>query len=215
MDNVYRKKRRHDILLELTVVAGAGIIMAFAANQISSRGLELARNYFPTGTNNLLRTAPLDIPPKSRIGTTPATLFFEQQLAVQMRHEGLQLIDGHRALKLFHDSLSKTNIVFIDARNTLNYARGHIPGAYELDPYHPEQYLPAILPICRAAGQVVLYCNGGECDDSHTAALLLKEMGIAHSKLLVYGGGITEWADKHLPIEINRPTAAILGIVKQ
>lgn len=201
--------------MELAVVAVAGIFLAFMANRVSSHGLELSRNYFPTGTNNLLRTAPFDIPPNSRIDGAPATLYFRRQLAAQMRQEGLQLIDGRRALDLFHESESKKNIVFIDARDNWNYARAHIPGAYELDPYHPEQYLPAVLPICRDADQVVLYCNGGECDDSHSAALLLKQMGIEDSKLLVYGGGITEWNDNHLPIAMNKPSTIVPGIVKQ
>ena len=215
MQDEYQRRRRYEILMELAVVAVAGIFLAFVANRVSSHGLELTRNYFPTGTNNLLRTAPFDVPPNSRIDGAPATVYFRRQLAAQMHQEGLQLIDGGRALNLFHESESKKNVVFIDARDRLNYARAHIPGAYELDPYHPEQYLPVILPICRDADEVILYCTGGECDDSHSAALLLKQMGIGDSKLLVYGGGITEWNDKHLPVAMNKPSTGVPGIVKQ
>ena len=114
----------------------------------------------------------------------------------------MQLIDGRQAVQLFHDSHLKPGvIVFIDARDEEHYQAGHIPGAYEFDPYHPEKYFPAVLPVCQAAEQIVVYCNGGDCDDSETAALLLRDMGIPNQKLFVYGGGITEWTNNHLPVE--------------
>ena len=43
------------VLLEAALVAVVGAAFAFAANRISPRGLALARNYFPTGTNNVVR----------------------------------------------------------------------------------------------------------------------------------------------------------------
>jgi rhodanese-related sulfurtransferase len=91
--------------------------------------------------------------------------------------------------------------VFIDARDESHYREGHIPGACEFDPYRPDKYFAAILPICRAAEQIVVYCNGGDCDDSETAAILLRNVGIANQKLFIYGGGITEWTDNNLPVE--------------
>jgi len=188
------------ILLEAAFVAVAGIALAFAANQISPRGLALARNYFPTGTNNAVRSA-TSVPTGRIAGTNPATPSPAQQLAVQMKQDGLQLIDSRRAVRLFHDSHLKEGVVFVDARDESHYREGHIPGAYEFDPYHPEQYFPAVLPVCQAAEQIVVYCNGGDCDDSQTAALLLKDVGIANRKLFVYGGGITEWTNNHLPVE--------------
>jgi rhodanese-related sulfurtransferase len=189
------------ILLEAALVAVAGIALAFAANQISPRGLALARNYFPTGTNDAVRVATSALPTSRIASINPVTPSPAQQLAEQIKQEGLQLIDGQQTVQLFHDSHLNQGIVFIDARDESYYREGHIPGAYEFDPYHPEQYFPTVLPVCRTAEQIVVYCNGGDCDDSQTAALLLKDVGIANRKLLVYGGGITEWTNNHLPVE--------------
>ena len=121
-----------------------------------------------------------------------------------MKTNGLQLVDGGQATNLFRDARFKQNIiVFIDARDESHYQEGHIPGAYEFDPYHPDKYFAAILPICQAAEQIVVYCDGGDCDDSQTAAILLRDIGIANRKLFVYGGGITEWTNNSLSVELG------------
>lgn len=190
------------ILSEAVLVAVVGIAFAFAANQISPWGLALARNYFPTGTNHTVRAVANAGSRGGSTGANPAVPSATQLLAAQMRQAGLQLIDGHRALQLFHDShLKRGVIVFIDARDEDHYQAGHIPGAYEFDPYHPEKYFPVVLPACQAAEQIVVYCRGGDCDDSETAGLLLKDVGVPSQKLFVYGGGITEWTNNRLPIE--------------
>ena len=183
------------VFVEALFVAVAGAAVAFAANQISPRGLALARNYFPAENNHTVTAA---------ANTNPAALSPAQLLAAQMRKNGLQLVDGGQAAKLFRDARFGQNaVVFIDARDESPYREGHIPGAYEFDPYHPDKYLAIILPICRAAEQIVVYCNGGDCDDSQTAAILLRNVGIANQKLFIYGGGITEWTNNGLPVEVG------------
>ncbi|HEX7617898.1 MAG TPA: rhodanese-like domain-containing protein, partial [Verrucomicrobiae bacterium] len=136
-------------------------------------------------------------------GTNSAALSPAQFLAAQMKERGLQLIDGPQATKFFHDPRFQQNmVVFVDARNEAEYQKGHVPGAYEFDPYHPEKYFDAVLPVCQKAEQIVVYCNGGDCDDSENAAIWLRDnAGISNQKLCVYGGGFTEWTTNNLPVE--------------
>jgi len=184
-------------LLEAVLVAVAGALFAFTANQVSPRGLSLARNYFPQGSGRLLPTAT-----PNASGTNVSTIDPAQVLAAELKAKGLQLIDRHQVLQLFHDPRFKDNrVAFLDARDEEHYRAGHIPGAYEFDPYHPEKYFGVVLPLCQSAQQIVVYCNGGDCDDSETAAVLLRDIGVAKEKLLVYGGGITEWEASGLPVE--------------
>jgi len=188
------------VLLETALVMIIGAIFALAANQASPRGLALMRNYFPEGTGLI----PLATPSHNAASTNFPAPDPAQLLAAELKEKGLQLADASLALRLFHDPRFKQNIVvFIDARDEQHYREGHIPGAYEFDPYHPEKYFDAVLPACKAAEQIVVYCNGGDCDDSETAAILLRDVGIASQKLLVYGGGITEWTASGLPTEIG------------
>jgi rhodanese-related sulfurtransferase len=149
-------------------------------------------------------------------GTNSAILSPAQVLAAQMKEKRLQLMDGRQATRSFHDPRFQQNlIVFIDARDESHYQQGHIPGACEFDPYHPEKNFATVLPVCQKAEQVVVYCNGGDCDDSETAALLLRDMGIPNQKLFVYGGGITEWKTNGLPVETGARNSGILLDVKK
>ena len=171
------------ILLEALLVAIVGSAFAFAANNFSPRGLTLTRNYFP-GNTNKLAAAPV-LP-----------------LMAGIRQKGLQWIDGAKAAELFKDPrFSQKQIVFIDARNSDQFQQGHIPGAHELDPYQPEKYLSEMIPVCQEAEEVVLYCNGGDCEDSQFAAVLLREAGIPNQKLFVFIGGLPEWTRLGMPVE--------------
>ncbi|HEV8540788.1 MAG TPA: rhodanese-like domain-containing protein [Verrucomicrobiae bacterium] len=94
-------------------------------------------------------------------------------------------------------------IILIDARDDRHYSEGHIPGAFQFDRYYPEKYLPQLLPSALAAEQIVVYCNGGTCEDSEFAALALKEAGIPAQKISIYAGGMTDWRASHRSIELN------------
>ena len=84
-------------------------------------------------------------------------------------------------------------MLLIDARDDQHYEAGHIPGAWQFAHYHPDQYLPSILPACMGAQKVVVYCNGGACEDSEFAAIMLRDAGVPGDNLFVYAGGISEW----------------------
>jgi rhodanese-related sulfurtransferase len=94
-------------------------------------------------------------------------------------------------------------IVFVDARDDSRYQEGHVPGAYPFDRYYPENQLPGVLPPCQMAEVIVVYCGGGDCDDSEFAAVALRDAGIPAERLGVYAGGMTEWVAQGLPVEIG------------
>ena len=198
-----RRRPAGRVLFETLLVAGVGITFGFAANWLSPRGLALERNYFPTGTNNLVQPSVIVASPHAVSGTNSAAPSLEKMLAAQMKQKGLQLMSGAQAVQFFHQSQSNRGIIFVDARDNSEFREGHIPGAYEFNPYRPEDYFPTVMPVCQAAGQIVVYCNGGDCDDSETAALLLREVGIPNNKIFVYAGGFTEWTNNGLPVEIG------------
>jgi len=186
------------VFREAFFVAVIGAAFAFGANMVSPRGLALTRNYFPAGINRPVSAA-RDVANTNVPASSPAQL-----LAVRLKKQGLQWVDGRQAAQLFHDPrFRQGSIAFIDARDEQHYGEGHIPGACEFDPYHPEKYFATALPVCRAAEQIVVYCNGGDCDDSESAAITLRDVGIANQKLFVYTGGITEWTTNGLPVEIG------------
>lgn len=190
------------LLLEGLLVAAVGAAVAFAANALSPRGLKLTRDYFPKValvTTNSTSTNAL----AGNVATNSAAATLEL-LKARLRALGLSLADSNQVVQLYHDPRQQQDlVVFVDARDPEHYQAGHIPGAYQLDYYRPENYLPVVLPVCQIAQQIIVYCNGGNCEDSEFAANLLLSASIPKDKLLVYTGGFTEWTNNRLPWEIG------------
>ena len=106
-------------------------------------------------------------------------------------------------------------MVFIDARHDPEYKEGHIPGAYQFDHYHPENYIAAVAPVCQKAEQIVVYCAGGKCEDSEYAAIFLRDnLGLPKEKLFVYAGGIGEWTGNGAPVELESRNSAKMRTAK-
>lgn len=100
-------------------------------------------------------------------------------------------------------------IVFVDARDDAHYAKGHLAGAYQLDHYLLDNYIDTLLPACQNALKVVVYCNGGECEDSMFAAGDLIERGVDPNKVYVYVGGVSAWKRDGLPFESGERASGI------
>ncbi len=191
-------------LLEALLVTVLGLVFAFGANRLSPRGLSLTRNYFPATTT----------PPVNVSGTNANTIVTPsptnqaatsiQAVLDRLRSKGLQPIDVAEAKQLFEDpKYSQELTVFIDARDDRHYQEGHIPGAYQFDRYYPERYLAEVLPACLSAMKIVVYCTGGNCEDSEFAASALRDAGIPAERLVVYAGGINDWKTNGFPVELG------------
>jgi len=191
------------VLLEAVLVAALGTAMALVANGLSPRGLKLTRDYFP-GSNRFGSSAPpATNSAKGVEGASPAQPSAAEMALTRLREKGLQIVDCKQAQELYNDPrFAQGAVIFIDARNDEHYQKGHIPGAWQFDRYHPENYLAAVLPVCQLAQQVVVYCAGGDCEDSEFAALFLRDSAqVPGEKLFVFTGGWNEWTERALPVE--------------
>jgi rhodanese-related sulfurtransferase len=202
------------VLQEAVLVAVIGAALAFAANALSPYGLPLGTNYFPGASRALPNpTGGSNLNTAAAAGTnSPLEL-----LSARLRADGLQLADSNQVTQFFHDPRrERDEIIFIDARDDEHYRAGHIPGAYLFDRFQQENYLTNVLQVCLTAQQIVFYCNGGECDDSEHAAIMLRDsIRIPKEKVFVYGGGIAEWATNGLPIELGtRNSGQLTNLVR-
>ena len=191
------------VALEALAVALGGFLLALLLNGISPRGIRLTRNYFPA-------SKPVAVSPT---GTNAAAVAHAatNTLSARLAARGLQVADTNLVLKLYHDpGYSGGGIVFLDARNDQAYTEGHIPGAYQLDYYYKEKYLPTVLPVIMSAVTIVVYCNGGDCEDSELTASLLQQAGIPPARLFVYAGGFTEWEATGLPVELQSRHSGVM-----
>lgn len=190
------------IFREAVVVAAVGVLVALAANRISPRGLKLTRDYFPPIKLVPLPAATATNPAPTHASTNETAESESDSAIARLKSKGLQVVDFDEVKKLLRDpGFQQGSIIFIDARNDEEYRAGHIPGAYQLDYYYQDKYLGTVLPLCQTATNIVVYCNGGDCEFSEMTAIMLRDGGVPNEKLFVYSGGITEWDARKQPIE--------------
>jgi len=166
--------------------------MALIANQLSPRGLQLTRDYFP--------------PTKAPVVAAAGGLTNSTNAAVTNRllAKGLQTIARPAVEAMIRDvRYSQGHLLILDARNDQHYRAAHIPGALQFDHYRAEAHLASVIPACLAAEKIVIYCTGGNCEDSEFAALMLREAGIPNERLFIYEGGIADWTAARLPVEAS------------
>jgi rhodanese-related sulfurtransferase len=192
--------RAKGIFIEVAFVLVVGSALALAANHFSPRGLGLRQDYFPGSATT---TTTLTVPTSKTNTAAVITATPDNQVITRLKEKGLNVVDRDQVSALLRDARFEQNvIVIIDARSADHYEAGHIPGAYEFDHYHPEKYATTIVPVCEAAQQIVVYCGGGDCEDSEFAALMLRDVfGVPGQKLFVYPGGIKDWEKSKQPVE--------------
>jgi len=111
-------------------------------------------------------------------------------------------ITGPEAWKAF-----QSGTPFLDARRRAEFAVGHIAGAWCTRVW--ESDLDERLISFKAARRpgpedpIVIYCSGGDCQDSHLLAAKLFNEGYDH--LLIYRDGFPDWLAQKRPIEKGQP----------
>jgi rhodanese-related sulfurtransferase len=196
---LWRPRRlRQGVFVEAAAVAMVGLLLGFLANGISPRGLKLERDYFPQAAAFVTGIATNQ---PAAAGITPPPT---NAVLARLRAQGLHPLDHEAVAALFRESeRNPATVIFVDVRNDALYQAGHIPGAYQLDYYRPEAYLPDVLGACATAQKILVYCTGGDCEDSELAAHLLIQAGVPRENVFVYLGGFTEWSTNGFPLQMG------------
>jgi rhodanese-related sulfurtransferase len=206
-----RAQEGRRVLMEGWVIAFAGVLFGLLANAVSPRGLSFVRNYFPEiehGTDNLPAATAQSSPDAEAANASAGP---QAAAVARIQQRGFKVAGLDEVTQWFHEpAFTEERIIFIDARKDDAYTEGHIPGAYQLDHYYPEKYLPDVLPAAQSAETVLIYCTGGECEDSEFTAVLLRDAGVPSERLQVFAGGITEWRKHELPIEVGARHSGVL-----
>jgi len=105
---------------------------------------------------------------------------------------------------------AKEPFVLIDARPTVKYNKGHIPGAISL-PKAEFKLKKEILPADKST-QLIFYCGGYECKLSPQSAELAKELG--YKKVAVFAAGEPAWKDAGLPLLEGEASGAFAKVEK-
>ena len=132
-------------------------------------------------------------------------------VVARLAAKGLTPVTHDEAVQLWQDPMyAYEAYIFIDARDDSHYTAGHIPSAYQFDHFRAERFQDQMLQLLPTAMEVVVYCNGGDCEDSESAALFLIGLGADPAHLRIYTGGIAEWQAAGLPVETGERLSGVI-----
>lgn len=182
------------LLHEVLAFCAVALFLALANSFLNPSAMALGNNYFPgsgaipEGSQGTIGDGPSLVPGK------PAHEFQVADL------------DEMKADMAFFGE-PEGDILCLDARSPELYSKGHIPGSLLLDHYHKDKYLPALLPRLQNAAMIIIYCAGGDCEDSiFLARTLMYEHEIDQEVLWIYEGGMLEWEQEGMKLkEGNTP----------
>ena len=111
------------------------------------------------------------------------------------KYPEIRLLNTGEVLKIY----KRENVVIIDARDRISYSQGHIKGAINIPYDEFELYPEFFLDLFKNDKQLIIYCEGGYCEQSFIVAERLLKMGFKN--VHVYIDGYPEWEKKGLPHE--------------
>ncbi|MGB8411647.1 MAG: rhodanese-like domain-containing protein [Candidatus Binatus sp.] len=102
-------------------------------------------------------------------------------------------------LDQFRSAVESKSALILDARPSLFFEQGHVPGALNLardDFAHDYRDLAGVLQAATDK-PIIVYCSGGECHDSRLVANALLSLGFGN--VSVFTGGWDAWSAAGLP----------------
>jgi rhodanese-related sulfurtransferase len=178
---------------EVLILASLSLAAALLVNGLRGQsGLDLGRDYFPADS---IAAEPGD-------GLGDAAENGENAGKPQHGYTSFNLADAQDYQQYLDD---QDGVMFLDARSEKLFEAGHIPGARLCHHYRQDQFIPAMLEELRAADIIVIYCAGGDCEDSiQLATDLVFTHGLTQELIAIFEGGFAEWVDAGLAVRAGK-----------
>ena len=213
-------------VLEAATLIVAAIVCALVANAFASRERKVALQPTPLPASSERRAA--SGPPAIAVTPVNSTTDNRQPENLTTRQpENLTTrepvkrapITEKRSLESFKPHPDKPSIeihgddvaflhskgaLFLDARRTSVYEQGHIPGARPFSVWESDiddkvrKLFDERSDPRDQEKPIVIYCSGGDCEDSHMLAQKL--WGIQFNNIYVYKDGFPDWERRREPI---------------
>lgn len=116
-----------------------------------------------------------------------------------------QEIDFEGVMAVLNDPNTASGLnVIVDARKDDLFEEGHIPGAILCNPHEIDLYLDTLRPAVSGAEKVIVYCGGGDCEDSVAMCRELLELNVPYEALQLYAGGWKDWTSRKGPADTGK-----------
>lgn len=214
-------------IIELFLLTVASVGVALAANQIRERkSINLTQNIFTRGSasSNVgakdpaagavnhetplkpTSATPIHQPTNTPAGDVKSSAINAPSGPTKHLDHKYQTISVDEAHEVLDDPKTAQGLnVFVDARDDEHFAEGHIPGAIHCSPYESQRCLDRVKNAAAGAEKVIVYCGGGDCEDSIFMSGQLEEVGVPEEAIYLFEGGWKEWSAKGLHTETGNP----------
>ena len=126
---------------------------------------------------------------------------FLQYSKLMHRSMGEYSVDGATKIDVVTaKSLRDRGVVFVDVRAPKDFARGHVPGAKNID-VKIDMTKQSVLKVASLNDEIVFSCHGRYCMDS--ACATSKAVVWGFTRVYYFAGGFPAWKDAGYPIEIS------------
>jgi rhodanese-related sulfurtransferase len=190
-------------LLQAIILVNLAVLVGFGVNAVRGRNyINPCRDYFPAAGQ--FAVPEQTTPDASQGGDTDGDQTDGEQSADGPRRKFTEITLEQAVALHQHEYFDQDVYVFVDARADDAYEDGHIPGAIQCDYYRIEDYWPEVLMRAQAAEKIVVYCNGGDCEDSLYVCGELLRSNIPLANILLFRGGWQAWEESGQPIVTGR-----------
>lgn len=181
---------------QIALLAVAALVLALVSNAVA--GPERRLKWFGTYAENpgagARGTLPAPGPPTPGAAAAGITGELRQEYPPHPEKPWVE-IPAEEVVALH----ARGNVPFLDARRSSVYRQGHIAGARPFPVWEAdidERVKALALEGLDTGAPIVVYCSGGDCEDSHMLAEKLHMVGF--DNVLVYKDGFPDWQKRGL-----------------
>ena len=190
-------KRRGSFWRETVVIVAAAVLAAAASNLLAGpeRKLRWIGSYDAGAARPAVGLARTASPPGAAV--TPSVAASDGKEFAPHPEKAWVEISGDDVAALH----ARGNVLFLDARRSSVYREGHIPGARSVSVWEADvdDKVRGLFSEGRdQSAPVVIYCTGGDCEDSHMLGQKLYFVGF--DNVLVYKDGFPDWQKRGFPV---------------
>ncbi len=195
------------IALHAIVIVAAGATLGLGFNAVRSDvQIRLGRNYFRIAQQEPAAVADATKTDQSSADqaqqTSPSAHADTKSKPRLLPEHPFDVVEIEEVTEMVgSEAAYNGSVVFVDSRNAADYEDGHIPGAYHIDNYNVDRHLPEVRPLIEFAETIVVYCGGGECEDSIFLASELEARGFRREAIRLFEAGMAAWRNADMPIE--------------
>ncbi len=189
--------------IETAILLAAGVALGFGMNAIRGRdSIDLNRDYKPEIRITHTTTTQSTANGEAISAANPAEPNEPTEAGVAEDEPRFQSVDLEQVKEIWEDPKFGYGVyVFVDARADGPYESGHIPGAVQCDFYRIQEDIDLVVSKTAGAEKVVVYCQGGDCEDSLLTCGELINVGVPWENIYLFKAGWDAWEDSELPVE--------------